>query len=122
MNPIQEIEVDTKIAFSLPSLLDIELVGLDKRVQEFMIELEKSSAKKYFAHFKMYLSDDLEDADINEDFKCKWRQLETALYKAIGKEQNITRLSNFFDKELIIDQMDYHENLVLGKPNTVFKD
>ena len=87
LKPIQEIDVDTKITFSLPSLLDIELVGPDKRIQvihsiytccvsrgvinktsnkntadlrdsrsrEFMIELDKSSPKTYFARFKMYL-------------------------------------------------------------------
>jgi hypothetical protein len=57
--------------------------------------------------------------------------LEAALYKAIGKEQNIVRLSNFFDKdyaefhsqplELIIDQVDYHVNSFLGKPTISFK-
>lgn len=80
----------------------------------------------------MHLSEALEDVDINEDFKCKWKELEAALYKAIGKEQNITRLSNFFDKnysefhsqhlELIIDQVEHHVNSVLGKPTTVVTD
>ena len=152
LKPLQQIEVDTKLTFSLPSALDIELVGPDKRAQvvhsmytrcvsrgiinktsnkntadlsesrsrEFMIELEKNSTKTYFACFKMYLSVELEDIDINEDFTCKWGQLEQAFYNAIGKEQNIIRLSNFFDKdykqfhsqplELIIDQVDYHVN------------
>ena len=64
-----------------------------------MIELEKNSTKTYFARFKMYLSVELEDIDINEDFTCKWGQLEQAFYNAIGKEQNIIRLSNFFDKD-----------------------
>ena len=31
MKPVQIIEVDTKIAFTLPSLLEIELVGPEKR-------------------------------------------------------------------------------------------
>ena len=85
MKPVQVIDVDTKIPFNLPSLLDIELVGPDKRTQvinsihtrsvargvinktsnkntadlrdsrskEFMIELDKSSPKTYFARFKM---------------------------------------------------------------------
>ena len=80
----------------------------------------------------MYLGVELEDIDINEDFTCKWGQLEQAFYNAIGKEQNIIRLSNFFDKdyaqfhsqalELIIDQVDYHVNSVLGKSTAVFKD
>ena len=39
------------------------------------------------------------DEDIDEDFRCKWKDLETTLYKAIGKEQNIARLYNFIDKE-----------------------
>ena len=112
--------MSTKIAFSLPSLQEIKLVGPDKQVhlhmmclqrdhkqniqqkcirsKDFMTELERASTKKYFACFKMHLSEALEDVDINEDFKCKWKELEAALNKTIGKEQNITRLSNFFDK------------------------
>ena len=80
----------------------------------------------------MYLGVELDGIDSNEDFSYKWGQLETALYNAIGKEQNIIRLSNFFDKdyaqfhsqplELIIDQVDYHVNSVLGKSTAVFKD
>ena len=65
------------------------------------------------------------DEDIDEHFRCKSKDLETALYKAIGKEQNITILYNFMDKkasdfhsaplELIIDQVEDHINSVLGK-------
>ena len=105
MSPLQEIEVDTKIAFTIPSLQEIEQVGPDKRVQiissvytrcvsrgiinktsnksasdlrdsrskDFMTELERSSTKKYFARFKMHLSEALEDVDTNEDFKYKWK-------------------------------------------------
>ena len=97
-----------------------------------MIELEKVTTKTYFPRFKMYLGIELDDIDINEDFSCKCGQLEQAFYNAIGKEQNIIRLSNFFDKdyaqfhsqplELIIDQVDYHVNSVLGKSTAVFKD
>ena len=38
------------------------------------------------------------DYDVTGDFTCKWKDIEEALYKAIGKEQNVTRLSNFLDK------------------------
>ena len=80
----------------------------------------------------MYLVLELDGVDINEDFSCKWSEIESALYNAIGKEQNIVRLSNFFDKdydqfhsqplELIIDQVDNHVNSVLGKSIAVHKD
>ena len=164
LKPVQIIEVDTKIAFTLPSLLEIELVGPDKRTtminsvftrsvarniinktsnkntadlnlsrsKDFMTELGKSTPNTFFARFKMHLNELLKDEDINEDFTCKWSDIETALYKAISKEQNIVRLSNFFDKdydqfhsqplELIIDQVETHVNSVLGKSTAVHKD
>ena len=97
-----------------------------------MTELARACSKTYFARFKMHLNEALTDADIDEDFNCKWKDIESALYKAIGREQNITRLSNFSDKdssefhsqplELIIDQVDNHVNLVLGKSTTVHTD
>merc|ERR1712030_219060 len=63
---------------------------------------------------------------------AKWIDIETALYKAMSKEQNIVRLSNFYDKdydqfhslplELIINQVDTHVDSVLGKSTAVHKD
>ena len=80
----------------------------------------------------MYLNELLKDEDIEEDFTCKWSDIETALYKAITKEQNIVRLSNFFDKdydqfhsqplELIINQVETHVNSALGKSTSVHTD
>ena len=58
----------------------------DSRSKDFMTELGKSSPTTYFARFKMYLSLELNGEDINEDFSCKWIEIETALYNAIGKE------------------------------------
>ena len=117
LKPVQVIEVDTKIAFTLPSLLDIELVEPDKRTtminyvftrgvarnvinktsnrntedlnlsrsKDFMAELDKSCPKTFFQRFKMYLNELLKDEDIEEDFTCKWSDIETALYKVITK-------------------------------------
>ena len=47
----------------------------------------------------MHLNEALKDVDNEEDFQCKWKDIKTALYQAIGKEQNITRLYNFMDKK-----------------------
>ena len=95
------------------------------RSKDFMTDLDKSAPKPFFVRFKMHHNELLKDEDINEDFTCNWSDIETALYKAISKEQNIVRLSNFFDKdydqfhsqplELIIDQVETHVNSVLGK-------
>ena len=72
------------------------------------------------------------DEDIDEDFRCKWKDLESALYKAIGKEQNIARLYSFMDKkasefhsaplDLLMDPVEDHVNAVLGKDTTAYTD
>ena len=79
----------------------------------------------------MHLKDET-NADIDEDFRCKWKNIESALYNAIGKEQNIARLYNFMDKkasefhsaslELLIDQVEDHVNAVVGKDTTAHID
>lgn len=161
---LEEMEVDTKIPFTVPDLQTIEKLGPVKRIQvftsfykqsvprgvitkttnrnesslkesrskEFMTELARSSSPKYFGCFKMHLKQAVEDEDIEESFHCKWKDIEAALYKAIGKEQNITRLYNFMDKnasqfhsaplELLIDQVENHINSVLGKQTTTHTD
>ena len=99
-----------------------------------MTELEKSCLKMYFARVKMYLRVELtkKDYDINEDFPCKWKDLEEALCNAIGKEQSITRLSNFLDKnytdfnsqplEILFNQVDCEVDSALGRSTAVIKD
>ena len=64
-----------------------------------MLELSKSCNSTFFARFKMYLKQELDDEDIEENFTCKWSHIETALYSAINKEQNVVRLANFFSKD-----------------------
>ena len=72
------------------------------------------------------------DYDITGDFTCKWKEIEEALYKAIGAEQNVTRLSNFLDMnytnfkdqplELLFDQVDRKVDSFLGRSKEVVKD
>ena len=97
-----------------------------------MTELARACSKTYFARFKMHLNEALTDADIDEDFNCKWKDIESALDKAIGREKNIARLFNFSNKsssefhsqplELIIDQVDNHVNMVLRRSTTIHTD
>ena len=72
------------------------------------------------------------DYDIDGDFTCKWSEIEDALFKAIGAEQNVTRLSNFLDMnytnfkdqplELLFDQVDREVDSSLGRSKEVVKD
>ena len=69
---------------------------------------------------------------IEGSFTAKWEQVEKALYSAIGKEQNISRLTNFFAKdpsnfnsksmELIIAEVDSHVDRTLGRSAKTFTD
>ena len=58
-------------------------------------------AKKHrlalFVKDNMHLGNELAAMGHNilGDFTCKWRTVEDALFKAIGDEQNVTRLANF---------------------------
>ena len=82
----------------------------------------------------MYLRVELskKDCEINEDFTCKWKDIEEALYKDIGNEQNITRLSIFLDKnysdfkdqtlEILFNQVDCEIDSALGRSTEVVKD
>ena len=45
LSPLQEIEVDTKIAFTLPTLQEIEQIGPDKRVQVFSSIYRRSHSR-----------------------------------------------------------------------------
>ena len=102
------------------------------RSKDFMLELSKTTPSTFFTHFKMYLNEELPNEDIDEDFNYKWSQIETALYIAINKEQNVVRLASFFEKdydqfhsqplELLIDQVEKHVDSVLGKSTAVHKD
>ena len=136
---LNRLDLTSGSKYSVPSSIDVSPGESSpkkptevSRSRDFMTELAKSSSQEYFGCFKMHLNEALEDVDIEEDFQCKWKDLETALYQAIGKEQNIARLYNFMDKkasdfhsaplELIIDQVEDHVNSVLGKHTTAYTD
>ena len=73
----------------------------------------------------MMLREELGGINIEDSFTAKWAQLESAFYNAIGKEQNVHHMSNFFAKdhssfnskpmELIIYDVDTHVDRTLGR-------
>ena len=63
-----------------------------------MNEMKKSCNATYFERFKMHLTKELGDIDVEEYFSGKWLKIEKAMYSAINKDQNTVRLSNFFSK------------------------
>ena len=103
----------------------------ESRSKEFMKELSKSSSTVFFGRFRKYLKEK-SNKGIDESFLCKWKIIEEALYSAVGREQNVTRLYNFVDKdgsdfnpypmELLIDQVENHVNAVEGKDTTAYTD
>mgnify|MGYP003323808502 CR=1 FL=1 len=80
----------------------------------------------------MKLKTELGGRSIEGSFTTKWEKVEKAFYSAIGKEQNISRLSSFFEKdhsnfnskpmELIIHDVDSHVDRTLGRSEKTFKD
>ena len=95
--------------------------------REFLTELEKACNKVYFGRFSMYLGNELAKKGIyfTGDFTCKWSLIEDSLFKAIGDEQNVIRLSNFLDLnhtqfkdqplELLFNQVNHEVDSYLGR-------
>ena len=85
-----------------------------------------------FERFKMHLSKELNDTDVEESFRCKWVDIENALYNSINKDQNVVRLANFFSKdhvafynhpvEILISRVNNWVDSVQGTVYTDFKD
>ena len=104
----------------------------EDRSVEFLTELKKATTLSYYPRFMMKLKIKLGGINLDGAFTAKWEQVERALYAAIGKEQNISRLSNFFAKEpsnfntksmeLIIAEVDSHVDRTLGRSQKNFKD
>ena len=103
----------------------------ESRSRESMEEVARSSSPTFFGRFRMYLKDETKK-DVDEGFRCKWKNIESSLYNAVGRKQNIARIYGFIDKkasdfqpaplELLIDQVEDHENAVIGKDITVHID
>merc|ERR1712237_73682 len=88
---------------------------IDSESQKFMKELSKSAPVNFYNRYKMYLKAEL-GVDVDNDFTGKWSIIEKCLYKALSKEQNTTRLVNFYNTgheafhskpfELLINDLD----------------
>merc|ERR1712030_245686 len=105
---------------------------MEDQSQVFMKELGKATPTPFFSRFKMFLRRALDGEDLEEDFSCKWFNLENSLYKAISPEQDTTRYAQFLEKdytqfhslpmEIIINSVDAHVDGALGKKMKVIKD
>ena len=103
----------------------------ESRSREFMHELSKFCSPLFLGRVKKYIREQTKK-DISESFSCKWSIIEAALYSAMGREQNITKIYNFIDKdgtdfnnfplELLFDQIDDYVDTVAGKDTTSFVD
>ena len=70
--------------------------------------------------------------DVDNDYTCKWSIIEKCLYKALSKEQNTTRLVNFYNTgyeafhskpfELLINDVDTFVDTTLGTSTASFTD
>ena len=95
-----------------------------------MAEMKKATSTTYFPRFVMKLRAELGGINIEHSFTAKWSQLEAAFYNAIGKEQNVGRMSSFYAKdhsnfdskpmELIIFEVDTHVDKSLGRSEKTF--
>ena len=103
----------------------------ESRSKEFMNELSKSCSSLFHGRVKKYIKEQIKK-DISESFSCKWSTIEAALYNAVGREQNITKVYNFIDKdgtdfnsyplEILFDQIDDYVDNVAGKDTSSFVD
>ena len=104
----------------------------ENRSSESMTDLKKATSATYFPRFVMKLRAELGGINIEHSFTAKWSQLEDAFYNAIGKEQNVGRMSSFYAKdfsnfdskpmELIIFDVDTHMDKTLGRSEKTFTD
>ena len=80
----------------------------------------------------MKLRGELGGQNINHAFTAKWSEIENAYYGALGPEQNISRMSNFYANdhssfnskpmERIIFDIDVHVDKTLGTSEATFSD
>ena len=80
-----------------------EATLLRSRSSEFLTEMKRSSSQNYYDRFKFYLSQ-IVDTDIDDGFVCVWKNIEGAMYSAVGKENKVNRLYNLID----INPADFH--------------
>ena len=93
--------------------------------------MKRSSAPNYYDRFKFALTHIL-DRDVEDGFVCVWRDVEKAMFSAVGKENKVNRLYTFLDKkpsdfhskplELLIGDVDNQVDALLGKSVLSHKD
>ena len=104
---------------------------MESRSKEFMNELSKLCSSLFLGRVKKYIKEKTKK-DISESFSCKWSIIEEALYNAVGRQQNVTKVYNFIDKdgtdfnsyplEILFDQIDDYVDNVAGKDTSSFVD
>ena len=104
------------------------------RAQEFLDEVRKACSRNYYGRFNMLLGNELvaQGLNIAGDFTVKWQTVQDCLFKAIGDEQGVTRMSKFLalnytkfseqPLELLFNRVDHEVDAFLGKTNEVFED
>ena len=93
--------------------------------------MKRSSAPNYYDRFKFALTHIL-DKDVEDGFVCVWKDVEQAMFQAIGKENKVNRLYTFLEKkssdfhskplELLIGDVDNQVDALLGKSVLSHKD
>ena len=93
--------------------------------------MKKPSAPNYYERFKFALTH-IVDKDVEDDFVCVWRDVEKAMFSAVGIENNVNRLYAFLDKkpsdfhskplELLVGEVDSHVDAMLGKSILTHRD
>ena len=63
--------------------------------------MKRASAPNYYDRFKFALTHII-DKDVEDGFVFVWRDVENAMFAAVGKENKVNRLYAFLTKNLLI--------------------
>ena len=93
--------------------------------------MKRSSGPNYYDRFKFALTH-IVDTDVEDGFVCVWKNVEEAMYAAVGKENKVnilytlieTKPSDFHSKplEILIGDVDSQIDAILGKSILSHKD
>ena len=64
------------------------------RSTEFLSGMKKATSPHHYDRFKFALKN-ISNKDVEEDFTCSWKNVEEAMYQAVGKENKVNRLHSF---------------------------
>ena len=105
-------------------------------------ELQRSMAKKFMDGMKLACKENYYDRfryslkniikkEVDDNFTCSWKDVESAIYRAVGQENKVKRLhgfnkikaSSFYDKplEIIIASVDEKINETWGNSQILYK-